>query len=134
MLQGVRDALRSFRCFVAAGRTKTPLFTAREPLGARNGCSGVPSRPLGAPNGCSGVPWRPLDGRNGFSTIPLRLWACRTGHWAFERALEAAEHSRWLLQNAFETPGRSTGCSSTSSRPLRPLSVQTGYEVTVQNC
>ena len=55
-----------------AGASKTPLFTAPEPLCARNRRSGVPSRLLCARNRCSSVPSKPLCARKSRLDVPSR--------------------------------------------------------------
>ena len=70
---GARGSNTAIYCTGATWRFKTLLFAAPEPLGARNGCSGMPLKPLGAQNGCSGMPLKPLGAQNGCSGMPSKL-------------------------------------------------------------
>ena len=59
----------------ASGHTETPVFTAPEPLGARNGRSGLPRCRQSAQNSRSGLPGCRQGARNGRSGLP----GCRQG-------------------------------------------------------
>ena len=77
------------RFFRASGHSKTSVFTAREPLSARNGRSGLPGCHQGARNDRSGPPGNCQGARNGRSGLareppgrskwPSGLPGCRQG-------------------------------------------------------
>ena len=69
---GARGSNTAICCTGATWRFKTALFAAPEPLGAQNGCSGMPLKPLGAQNGCSGMPSKLLGAQKHCSGMPLK--------------------------------------------------------------
>ena len=124
--RGACKRLEALSDISAPGHTETPVFTAPEPLGARNGRSGLPGCRQSTQNSRSGLPGCSKGARNGRLGLPGRSdllgrcqctqngrsslpWCCQCARKSCSGLLRSSQRAQngrsdllWCRQNALK--------------------------------